>query len=483
MGNLARYACPMILAALLTPASVSGQEVQPDIKQMPSYIVKDLGTFGGPNSYYFSQPIVATLNNDGTVVGGADTTAPDPNDPFCFGNACLAVHAFRWKHGTLQDLGTLPAGSNSAALWVNDMGLITGFADNGKIDPISGTPELVTVAWRQGKIIEIGTFGGSFSFPNAMNNRGEIVGVGLDSIWDDFSMMGLGTQTRAFLWRGGSLHDLGTLGGTDAWAASINERGQIAGWSYTNTIPNATTGIPIQHPFLWESGRMQDLGTLGGTLAVVASLGAPGGRGLNNRGQIVGTSNLTGDASWHPFLWKRGRMIDLGTLGGPNGEAYWINDNGEVVGRADVIGSTHHHAFLWREGKMLDLGAAPGWPCSTAVDINMRGEVIIDTGICGQGGGPGLLWRNGVTYDLNTLVPASTEFFIGDVNFINDRGEIAVTGILPNGDIHDLLLVPQEAPDDGSESSRIASPSGVSPSVRRSRNGSSEAPVRRHGKP
>src|SRR5215831_14952841 len=97
MGNLARYACPMILAALVTPASLSGQDVQPDIKPMPRYIVKDLGTFGGPNSYYFSQPIVATLNNDGTVVGGADTTAPDPDYPFCFGNACLAVHAFRWK--------------------------------------------------------------------------------------------------------------------------------------------------------------------------------------------------------------------------------------------------------------------------------------------------------------------------------------------------------------------------------------------------
>ena len=60
----------------------------------------------------------------------------------------------------------------------------------------------------------------------------------------------------------------------------------------------------------------------------------------------------------------------------------------------------------------------------------------------GKGGGPGLLWRNGATYDLNSLVPAGTQFFIGDVNFINDRGEIAVVGNLANGDMHDLLLVP-----------------------------------------
>jgi hypothetical protein len=31
---------------------------------------------------------------------------------------------------------------------------------------------------------------------------------------------------------------------------------------------------------------------------------------------------------------------------------------------------------------------------------------------------------------------------VGDVNFINDRGEIAATGVLPNGDHHAILLVP-----------------------------------------
>ena len=117
-------------------------------------------------------------------------------------------------------------------------------------------------------------------------------------------------------------------------------------------------------------------------------------------------------------------------------------DIGHVAGRADIAGGTVHHAFLWRWGKMLDLGEAPGWPCSTAVAVNVRVEVIIDTGICSVGGGPGMVWRDGETYNLNSLVPAGTEFFIGDVFSINDRGEIAAAGVLPNGDIHDLLLVP-----------------------------------------
>jgi probable HAF family extracellular repeat protein len=35
---------------------------------------------------------------------------------------------------------------------------------------------------------------------------------------------------------------------------------------------------------------------------------------INNRGQIVGSSE-TADGATHPFLWERGRMIDLATMG------------------------------------------------------------------------------------------------------------------------------------------------------------------------
>jgi uncharacterized membrane protein len=95
------------------------------------------------------------------------------------------------------------------------------------------------------------------------------------------------TQTRGFLWRDGVMLDLGTLGGPDALTQAINERGQIVGISYTSSIPNPDSGIPTIDPFFWEDGRMEDIGSFGGTFGVASF--------LNNRGQVVGTSNLVGD--------------------------------------------------------------------------------------------------------------------------------------------------------------------------------------------
>ena len=426
--RLASVTVITLCAAMALPFVSSAQEQK---AQHHHYKLIDLGTFGGPNSYYFSAPVVESVNNKGMVVGGADTSLPDPT---CFVD-CNILHAFEWQNGLLTDLGTLPGGANSMAFWINEHGLIMGGSENGVVDPVFGGPQQIGVVWKDGRIISLGTLGGGLSFGNAMNNQDEVVGISANATPDPVSFLGVGTQTRAFLWQDGVMLDLGTLGGPDSWGASVNERGQVAGWALVDST--------VQHPFLWESGRMIDLGTLGGTSAVVGSLAASGaGASLNNRGQVIGTSNLAGDLIHHPFLWDGGALRDMGTLGGDNGEAYWINDTGEVVGRADLLGSQVHHAFLWKKGKMIDLGVAPGQPCSTAIDINSRGQIIIDTGICGVGGGPGLLWEDDKLYDLNSLIQANSGLAIGDVNFINDRGEIAATGVLPNGDEHAILLVP-----------------------------------------
>src|SRR5438477_106006 len=82
-----------------------------------------------------------------------------------------------------------------------------------------------------------------------------------------------------------------------------------------------------------------ELGELGGT--------AGSANGINDRGWITGTDNLTGDVTSMASLWVNGSTIPLGTLGGPNSAVAWPvqNNNGVIVGMselpdADPIGET-----------------------------------------------------------------------------------------------------------------------------------------------
>jgi probable HAF family extracellular repeat protein len=188
--------------------------------------------------------------------------------------------------GVLTDLGALPGVNSSSPNWINERGWIVGNSENGEIDPLIGGTQGHAVLWKEGQIIDLGTLGGYQSLGSAVNNRGQVAGGALNAIPDppSFGILGfpLGTQFRAFLWEEGVMRDLGTLGGPDSFALALNECGQVAGNSYTNSTPNATTGVPTIHPFLWEQGRMLDLGSLGGTLAFAS--------GLNNRGQVAGVS-------------------------------------------------------------------------------------------------------------------------------------------------------------------------------------------------
>ena len=404
--------------------------------QHTRYRLIDLGTFGGPASY-FSNGFDGVLSDQGTAVGWADTTTPDPFPTFCFNPDCFVSHAFQWRDGVLTNLGTLPGGANSQAFWIASNGLAAGNAQNGETDPLfPGWGEFRAVLWLGGKIVDLGTLEGGYeSFIGAVNSRGEAVGLAMNTVSDPFNLNGpdfFPTQSRAFLWKNGVMKDLGTLGGNDSQAIFINEGGQIVGNSYTNTTPNPSTGVPTVDPFLWENGIMLDLGTLGGTS------GAPSA--FNDRGDVVGNSNLAGDLTFHPFLWtKHGGMQDLGTLGGNTGITNWINDAGDIVGKVDLPGSLpqNHDAVLWRHGAMVDLGTLPGDSCSNAYYVNSRGQVVgtsENSVLCQVPTGEhAFLWENdGPMVDLNTLIPPNSSLELTFAVAINDRGEIAGFGLPPD---------------------------------------------------
>lgn len=405
------------------------------------YRLIDLGTLGGPNS---SEGVVFPfINNAGMVVGFAETSTPDPNNPGSF-----IPHAFKWQNGVLTDLGTFPEGLGSFAVWSNERGQVVGVSGNGQIDPQLGGPEGIAALWqRDGRIFNLGTLGGNQSLAGGINAKGQVIGVAANTIADPLSLFGWATQTRAALWNQGKIQDLGTLGGTDATASFINENGQITGNSYVDS----NLGCPLDfilhfpvttHPFLWEDGKMTDIGTLGGNCG--------GSAKINNRGQVVGTSTLAGESTDHAFLWEAGTIKDLGTLGGTFAVGNWLNDAGDVVGVATTPNDEQAHAFFWRNGVMTDLGTIGNDLCSIAHFINARGQVVGTSGcINDQTEVHGFLWQHGGSIiDLNAFVPPGVDMQITDGETINDAGEIAGSGLLPNGDFHAILLVPcQDATD------------------------------------
>jgi probable HAF family extracellular repeat protein len=252
------------------------------------------------------------------------------------------------------------------------------------------------------------------------------------------------------------MHDLGTLGGPDSWAMFVNDRGQVAGTSYTSGVVDPNTGTPQSDAFLRENGKMKDLGNLGGTNG---SLGPQFVQAFNNRGQVIGTMALPGDQINHPFLWDGEKLFDLGSFGGSYSQASGINDAGEVVGYSYFSGDLVKHAFLWRNGVMTDLGTVGTDPCSFAYNINSRGQIVggSQNAMC-DSLTHAVLWENGEPgVDLNTLLPHGSYLQLIVAFWISDRGEIVGLGHDPtclNGDscdAHAYVLIPCDQDHPGLE--------------------------------
>jgi probable HAF family extracellular repeat protein len=423
----AAAAVTVVVTALAVPTRSDAQPTAPELGSL-RYALVDLGTLGGPNSAETQE--FPFINNAGLVVGFADTAIPQESpEGFVF-------HAFQWRRGPITDLGTLPGGVNSFAVWSNNHGAVVGLSEDGSIDPLLGGPAGLATLWTPGgDVVDLGTLGGNESLATYVNDRTQIAGVASNAVPDPFSLFGWGVQTRAFVWEKGRMRDLGTLGGPDAAAFLINEQGELAGSSYTNATPNPDTGIPTLDPFIWRDGKMVDLGTLGGTVGFANA--------LNNQGQIAGQSDLPGDQSAHPYLWDNGVLHDLGTLGGSSGLATWLNDAGDVTGGAQTSDGASH-AFFWRNGVMRDLGTINDDTCSVSHFMNASAQVVGTSGDCGgQFEKHGFLSeQGGPMIDLNAFVPPGLNLTMTDGESINDHGEIAGTGMLPNGDLHAVVLLP-----------------------------------------
>ena len=327
---------------------------------------------------------------------------------------------------TITDLGSL-GGTLTEGTAINNSGQVTGYSYT------AGNFHSRAFLYSGGSMQDLGQFAiGNTEYTGGygINARGQVTGYDLDE----------GSGRRAFLWPipvdfypWVGMQNLGTLGttalraiGYDSWGQGINDSGEVTGYS------TATWKGP-EHAFLYDGASMHDLGTLGGSTSY--------GYGINASGEVTGNAATAGDGATHAFLYDGGSMHDLGTLGGTDSYGYGINASGEVTGSSFIAGTYDRHAFLYDGASMQDLGTLGGTD-SYGYGINASGEVVgwSDTDL--KGGYAAFLYDDGTMYDLNDLI-SQTDPLYGSIHFtsaaaINDVGQIVV-----NTATRAFLLTPQ----------------------------------------
>lgn len=276
-----------------------------------------------------------SINNSGTIAGSY------------YSFADMGMRAFLWSNGNFT---LLPATGVQGEYMteINQHGAATMV--RGELDISRGS----AYRYQDGELTRLGSLK-PYATTRALglNNNGAIVGdSGLEAdTWTTDA------PRHATHYKDGILTDLGTLGGTNSTAESVNDAGVIVGRSQI-------AGNTAEHAFIYDNGKMTDLGTLGSYSAAYA---------INNAGQIVGSS-VTAGGQQNAFFYHNGVMTDLGWLGSAS-YARDVNEHGQAV-----VSQTIGGGWLYSGGAMHNLNTlidpAAGLTIKEAAGINDLGQIV-----------------------------------------------------------------------------------------------------------
>ncbi|MHC4065517.1 MAG: hypothetical protein ACYSUI_13610 [Planctomycetota bacterium] len=351
-----------------------------------SGVISDLGTLPGATS-----SDAWDINDAGQVVGLSPTPSSSPSP-----------HAFLKNPGQpMIDLSALAGFDCASSVRINEAGEVVVSADNCSTmrqsfywSPSTGP-------------VDLGSLGGFRTNGVAINDAGQIVGTGLTAA----------SQFHAFIWDLGSgIHDLGTLGGNRSFASGINAGGKVVGGSLL------TGGsLPNSHAFLWTAGGgMVDLGIpAGGDFSL--------GENINSSDQISGGWRPAGSGNTRGFIWDSGIMTDLGSVGFST-DPRDLNEAGQIVGvGSTVMGS---RAWIWETGTITDLGTLPGTNTGSAASAVNESSVVAGVSssvVSGQIVSRAVIWQPpGGPSEIEVQIDIKPGSDPNSINCKNDTGVIAV---------------------------------------------------------
>lgn len=328
------------------------------------------------------------------------------------GVAGAAFAALPYQISVLQPLG---ADNQTQAFDINDQGVAVGFSvvvgGNGRTVTWSGG-----TAQAVGGIVGFGSHGGA-----GISNAGHVLGRGADTV---------ANQTRTFTAGSGGFQNLGGLlstGFVEGW--DINELGTVAGTAQTAGGERAFRYL--------QGGSLQDLGVLAGHDESEA-------RGINQQGDIVGTS-FDGPFS-NAVIWRsNGTVFVLPDIPDTATTGMGINNAGFVVGSA-ANENGQSFSYLWSQGGGYQTILASSMAFSMPYDLNELNETV--GYYIGTGGNRAFVWNpvDGFRDLLENVVNPAGWSQLWEARGINESGQIVGIGTI-NGEIRGFVATPVPEPE------------------------------------
>ena len=368
------FACKLIFAfGVLFAAQASGA-VLADIGSPVHYQITDLGTLGGNNSWTLSKdwenhlygPVPApAINDNAEIIGFSQTRTGD-------------IVPFLWKKGQMRplnpptswhvDLSLLKLGSPYRLLYINSQGHILGSAVQ-----IRSPSDISNFCFLTDGI--------------KYRRLGSSVQVDYTLLYDNLSYENaLDVETT----KAKSVHRTGKYLSSKSIASAINGGMNLGDFVDRQSIRG--------YEMLGSTKRWP---------AVAAAKGYQEVRGyqVNGEGKLIGVN------------------------------FYYATANGKRLSKQQYIQASRHYptlrhsiGFVWRVGRMSLLPSLSHYTLCMPMSINEAGDIVGIVGDDHQTKSLAVLWRQGYVYDLNTLIPADSDWIVRDTAGINNRGQIVVTG-------------------------------------------------------